>query len=352
MEDITFNKSIILVVGGAGFVGSNLSRKLLEFNPQKLIIVDNLLSSEIETIPNSSKISFILGSITDYRVLQQLPDNINFIFHLATYHGNQSSIADPLADHENNTFTTLKLLERIKNFKNLKSLVYASAGCTVAKKTFDSANATTENDPISLYLDSPYQISKIIGEFYGNYYYTKYKTPFIKARFQNVYGPGEILGAGCWRNTTATVWRNVIPTFIWKAINQRSLPVDNGGIATRDFIYIDDIVEGLMKCALLGKAGEVYNLASGLETSIKKIAELINKLTENPSTIDITPPRDWDRSGKRYGDTKKAYKELHFQAETNLENGLIKTINWTKQYYDLIDRCINKHKIFMIDSDL
>lgn len=343
----TLNQTKILVIGGAGFVGSNLIKALLNYDPLKIIIIDNLLSSEAENIPISDKIEFLPGSITNDQILNKICDDINYIFHLATYHGNQSSIENPLADHENNTYTTLKLLERIKYFQNIKALVYASAGCTISQKTFDTAKATTEEDPVSLYLDSPYQISKIIGEFYGNYYFTRHKVPFIKARFQNVYGPGEILGAGQWRGTINTVWRNVVPTFIWKALHQEPLPVENGGITTRDFIYIDDIVKGLIACALKGQAGEVYNLASGIEISIKELAETINLLTENPAEIALKPARNWDNSGKRYGETTKAKKELGFVTQTPLKEGLNHTINWTKTNHQLIERCINKHSIFM-----
>jgi nucleoside-diphosphate-sugar epimerase len=191
-----FTNTKILIVGGAGFVGSNLARKLLESAPRQLLIVDNLLSAERVNVPEHQAVTFIEGSITDDAVLDQLTDDLDFVFHLATYHGNQSSMHDPLADHENNTFTTLKLYERIKNFSNLNRVVYSSAGCTVAEKTYDKAEATQEDAPVSLYLDSPYQISKIIGELYSNYYFQQHQLPVVKARFQNVYGPGEILGAG------------------------------------------------------------------------------------------------------------------------------------------------------------
>ena len=340
----------ILVVGGAGFVGANLCRRLLDDRPETLIIVDNLLSAEKSNIPESDRIEFVFGSITDDRILAGLPDNLDLVFHLATYHGNQSSMHDPLADHENNTLTTLKLLERIKHWRGLRKVVYASAGCTVAQKTFDAAAATMETDPVSLYLDSPYQISKIIGELYGNYYFTRHGVPFVKARFQNVYGPGEILGAGQWRGTPATVWRNVTPTFVWKALKGERLPAENGGIATRDFIYVADIVEGLIACAVTGKPGEVYNLASGVETSVKELAELVNELTGNRAPIDLKPARDWDRSGKRYGDPAKARAELGFAAGTALRDGLANTIDWTRRHRDVIQGAIDRHARFMRDA--
>jgi len=165
-----FESTRVLVVGGAGFVGSNLVRRLLSASGCRVTVVDNLLSAERENLPasESAALEFIEGSITDDALLAGLEDAFDYCFHLATYHGNQSSIHDPLADHENNTLTTLKLFDRIQSFAKLKKVVYASAGCTVAEKTYDQADATTEDAPVSLYLDSPYQISKIIGELYGN----------------------------------------------------------------------------------------------------------------------------------------------------------------------------------------
>ncbi len=125
------------------------------------------------------------------------------------------------------------------------------------------------------------------------------------------------------------------------------LTVENGGVATRDFIYVDDIVRGLMICAAIGKAGEVYNLASGTETSILELATLINEFTNNPTPMDFRPKRDWDHSGKRFGSPEKAQRELDFAAQVELREGLTKTIAWTRQQLPLIDRCIQKHAAHM-----
>jgi UDP-glucose 4-epimerase len=342
VKEKTFNNANILVVGGAGFVGSNLVRLLREQRPARITIVDNLLSADICNVPEGDEIDFRLGSIADDAILEKLPVDLDYVFHLACYHGNQSSIADPLADHANNTITTLKLFERLKAMR-LRKVVYAAAGCAVAEKTFDGASATKEDAPVSLYHDSPYSISKLVGEMYGNYYFARHKMPFVKARFQNVYGPGEILGAGRWRGTVHTVWRNVTPTFVWKALNNEALPVENGGIATRDFIFVEDMARGLMACALNGDPGEIYNLASGVETTIRELAERINTLAGNSTPIALTPARDWDRSGQRFGDPSKAADKLGFAASVDHEEGLAKTIAWTQDNRDRILGCMMQH---------
>jgi nucleoside-diphosphate-sugar epimerase len=324
-------------------VGSNLSRRLLELGASRVVVVDNLLSAERSNVPDDPAVELVEGSITHDDVLRKLPTDLDGVFHLATFHGNQNSMADPLADHDNNTYTTLKLLEHLQSLPAAPRVVYSSAGCTVAQKTFEDAAATTEEDPVSLHLDSPYQVSKIIGELYGNYYFSRHGIEFVKARFQNVYGPGEILGAGVWRGTPATVWRNVTPVFIYKSLKGEALPVENGGIATRDFIYVDDIVDGLLRCAAFGDGNGIYNLASGVETSILELAETINELTGNEAGISLEPARDWDRSGKRYGSPAKAEHELGFTTRTSLRDGLEQTVSWTRENFDRIEACIARH---------
>jgi len=334
-----------LVVGGAGFVGSNLVRLLLAEGAEHVLVVDNLISSERENLPDDPRVELIEASIADDAVLASLEDDLDVVYHLATYHGNQSSIANPLEDHENNLITTLKLYERLKGFERLRKVVYSASGCTLAPhEVYEGAEAVSEDGPVPLDLDSPYQISKVVGEFYSVYYERQHGLPTVRARFQNVYGPGEVLGAGRWRGTPATVWRNVTPTFVFRALRGLPLQLDNGGVASRDFVYVEDVARGLLACAERGAPGDVYNLASGVETTIRRLAELTVELSGSSSELEIAPRRPWDHSILRFGSPEKARRELGFEASIPLEEGLRRTIDWTRERLDWIEACIARHE--------
>lgn len=349
----SFENTKVLVVGGAGFVGSNLVKMLLRSNKNiKVTVVDNLMSAERSNLPEDLRLDFVQDTIASPTLLQKhIDDSFDYIWHLACYHGNQSSIHDPIKDHDNNLITTLQLMNWVKDFKFLKKLVYSAAGCSAAKKTFDAAEATTEEAPISLVQDSPYSISKVVGEFYSVYFHKQHRTPIVRARFQNVFGPGEVLGAGEWRGTPATVWRNVIPTFIFKAIHGEPLPLHNGGDASRDFIFVEDICRGLMACAINGTPGDVYNIASGNEVTIKHLAEKIIEYTKGTSTLELLPKRDWDTSGKRFGATEKAESELGFKATAEFDESLKTTVDWTINNLKIIKSTISKHRLLLPETE-
>jgi UDP-glucose 4-epimerase len=162
-----------------------------------------------------------------------------------------------------------------------------------------------------------------------------------------VYGPGEVLGAGVWRGTPATVWRNVVPTFTYRALKHLPLQLENNGDATRDFIYVQDIVRGLLLCAVTGEPGNVYNLASGVETSILELATLVNQMADNTAPMEFLPRRTWDHSVKRFGSTEKAMRCLGFNAHISLEDGIRRTLDWTRRNLQTIEACILKHAAHM-----
>lgn len=334
-----------VVIGGAGFIGSWVVDEILKDPSTRVTIVDNLISSEKWNILLDPRVTFIEDSAADVNVLKSIGSKVDYVYQLACFHGNQSSIARPLDEFENGLKTTLVTLEWVKNFHPKARVIYSGAGCAVAEKTWDEPTAVEELEATSLLHDSPYSISKITGEMYCLYYAKQHNLDVVRVRFQNVYGPREILGAGQWRGTIHTVWRNVIPTFIWKALNNQELTIFGSSSTSRDFIYVQDVVKGILKAAIKGEKGEVYNLASGRETFIHNLAEQIVELSDSTSTIIIKPVRNWDSSGRRFGSTTKSQNFLDFSANTPLKEGLVETIEWTKSNYDKISDTIQNHKI-------
>jgi nucleoside-diphosphate-sugar epimerase len=130
---------------------------------------------------------------------------------------------------------------------------------------------------------------------------------------------------------------------VYRALKHLPLQVENEGRASRDFIYVEDIVRGLLNCATKGRPGDVYNLASGVETTIMDLAATINRMTRNPAPIEHLPRRAWDHAGRRVGSAVKAREELGFSASIRLDQGLKTTISWMEENMPFIERCIHRH---------
>jgi nucleoside-diphosphate-sugar epimerase len=186
-------------------------------------------------------------------------------------------------------------------------------------------------DYVSLHLDTPYQINKLVGELYCNYFYNYYKLPVAIARYFNVYGPGEVPGK----------YRNVIPNFIWWALHKRPLPITGTGEETRDFTFVEDIVDGTLKMGALKEAvGEAINLASEAETRVIDLANWINEITGNDAGILFRPRRGWDRVMKRRASVEKARKLLGYEPKIGMKAGLRKTYEWILANRDKIEASV------------
>ena len=186
-----YEGEIVLVTGGAGCVGSNLSRRLAELNAEKVVILDNLSSAYKWNIPKNDNIEFIEGDILDdsalKRVFKEKPD---YVFHLAAHFANQNSVDNPEKDLMVNGIGILKVLQ-YSQLTGVKRFVYSSSGCGVYG--LDSKMPFEEHD-ISISLHTPYQVTKLLGELYTNYFHYLYGLPIVNARFFNVFGPGEVPG--------------------------------------------------------------------------------------------------------------------------------------------------------------
>jgi nucleoside-diphosphate-sugar epimerase len=226
-----------------------------------------------------------------------------------------------------NALGTLKTLKHAKSTK-IERFIYASSGCSVYG---NQAPLPLKEDYISLHLDTPYQINKLVGELYCNYYQDHYKMPISIARYFNVYGPGEIPG----------LYRNVIPNFCWWAIHKKPLPITGTGEETRDFTYVDDIVDGTLRMGVMKETiGEAVNLASETETKIIDIANQINELAENEAGIVKKPRRNWDKVHRRRASIKKARDLLNYKPQVNMQTGLKMVYEWIVENKEKIKESI------------
>jgi len=306
----------VLITGGAGCIGSNLVRALVKAKAEKIVVVDDFSAAQIWNVPNHPEISLINGSIlVEENLKRAFSQKPQYVFHLAAHFANQNSVDHPETDLMVNGLGTLKMLQ-YSNLVGVERFVFASSGCSVYGS---QAPLPLKEDFVSLHLDTPYQIHKLLGELYCNYFHNYYNLPVATARYFNVYGPGEVPGK----------YRNVIPNFIWWSLHKQPLPITGTGEETRDFTFVEDIVRGTLQIGAVRKAvGEAINLASETETRVIDLANWINELTGNEVGIVFEPRRDWDKVVKRRASIDKARKTLGYEPNTNIRMGLKKTYEW------------------------
>lgn len=306
----------ILITGAAGCVGSNLTKALIRAGASRIVALDDLSAAQKWNVPVDPKVLFIQGSILDEGVLKEaFSDKLDFVFHLAAHFANQNSVDQPEADLMVNGLGTLKVLECSKSI-GVSKFIFASSGCSVYGS---QAPLPLKEDFVSLHLDTPYQINKLLGELYCNFFYNYYNLPVTIARYFNVFGPGEIPGA----------YRNVIPNFIWWALKGKALPITGTGEETRDFTYVEDIVDGTLRLGVIPEAiGGAFNLASETETKVIDIANIVNKITGNPNGVEFISKRDWDKIVRRRASIEKAKKVLGYNPDMKLEDGMRKVFDW------------------------
>ena len=322
-----YKNKTILITGGAGAIGSNLSRKLAECGAEKVIILDDLSASYEWNVPNLPNVLFVKGSITNdidlKRVFHEKPD---YIFHLAAFFANQNSVDYPEKDLLVSQLGTIKMLEHAVLMDGVQRFVYAGSGCAIYGA---QAPLPLKEEFVSLHLSTPYQISKMGGELYCNFYWHHYGLPIVKTRFFNSYGPGEVPGQ----------YRNVIPNFIYWAMKGQPLPITGEGEMTRDFTYVMDIVDALLRAGWSEEAiGEEMNIASAREIEIVELAETINRLTDNKAGLAYTDRRKWDTKSRLLASIDKAKDLLGYDPQTTFEDGLEQTIQWFRENWESIKR--------------
>lgn len=324
-----FDGKTVLVTGGAGAIGSNLVKTLCDFETKKIIIIDDLSSSYEWNIPVNPKVAFIKGSVLDDEKLKwAFKEKPQIIYHLAAHFANQNSVDNPETDLMVNGMGTLKVLEHA-HLAGVERFIYASSGCGIYGA--DSKIPFVEHDT-SMKLYTPYQVTKMLGELYTNYFYNLYHLPIVNARFFNSFGPGEVPGK----------YRNVIPNFFYWSMNKKALPITGTGEETRDFTYVGDLVNGLLSMACYQEAiGEAFNLATGREIRIGDLAEWINEITDNKAGVVFKERRDWDKKNRLLASIEKAKKILGYNPHMEFREGLKQVNAWFVSNWENIDASYN-----------
>lgn len=315
------------MTGGAGCVGSNLCRKLSELEAKEVIILDDLSSAYEWNIPKAKNISFVKGSILDDEMLRRVfKKRPQYVYHLAAHFANQNSVDNPEKDLLVNGLGILKVLEHAQ-LVDVDRFVYSSSGCGVYG--LESKMPFEEHD-ISISLHTPYQVTKLLGELYTNYFHNLYEMPVVNARFFNVFGPGEVPGR----------YRNVIPNFMYWAMNKQPLPITGDGTETRDWTYVGDIVNGLLAMGQEDKAiGKAINLGSSTEHKVVDMAKMVNDLTGNDAGIKFVERRDWDVKKRLCSSIDRARNILNYEPTVSFEDGLHQVHSWFKNNWTDIQSC-------------
>ena len=296
-----------LVTGGAGFIGSTLVRLLAE-RGYTVRVYDNLSTGSAELLRGTDA-ELLEADVRDVEALERAARACDVVFHLAAGTGVVPSVEDPFADFDLNARGTLAAL-------------WAARQAGAARVVFSSSNAplgagaypASEEKPIAPL--SPYGASKAAGEAYCSAFHGAYGLEAVAVRFSNAYGPRSAHKG------------NVIPLFIRRILEGRELVVYGDGTQTRDFVFVTDLADGLLRVAEVeGIGGEVFQLASGVETSIKGLVSMLGETAGHAPVVRREPPRAGEIL-RNYSLVAKARERLGFTPAVPLEDGIRRTYEW------------------------
>ena len=344
-----------LITGGCGFIGTSLIKNLVSEGGHTIRVLDNLSVGTREELArvctftefslrsptqsfvlspqpssgteasqssvlspqslnnHSSYVELVVGDITDYKTCYNCCQGIDVIVHLAANTGVGPSVEDPRKDMESNVIGTFNMLEAARH-NNVKRFVFASSGAPVGEWE------PPIHEELAPHPVSPYGASKLAGEGYCSCYYRTFDLETITLRFGNVYGPGS------------THKNSVVAKFIKQAIKGETLEIYGDGTQTRDFIYIDDLIQAIRLSATVeGIGGHVFQIATNHETTVREMTNMLLPVLSDFGYKNVKVEHGDPRQGdvrRNYSDTTKAKKVLNWQNKIDLKEGLQKTAAW------------------------
>jgi UDP-N-acetylglucosamine/UDP-N-acetylgalactosamine 4-epimerase len=310
-----------LVTGGAGFIGSNLVKYLLEEGALKVRVLDNLstgFASSLDSVRNHPSLEFIEGDIRDSDTCRKACEGIDFVSHQAALGSVPRSIASPLATNDVNITGQLNMLYAAHQ-SGVRRLVYASSS-----SAYGDHPALPKKEELTGRPLSPYAVTKQVNELYAGVFSEVYKLPVVGLRYFNVFGPGQ---------SPEGQYAAVIPLFISAVLTGRQPLIHGDGGQTRDFTYVQNVVEANIR-ALLHEdpavPGQVYNIAAGERTSLNALMNLLNSIAGTSVTPLYGPARQGDIRDS-LADISKASALLGYAPSVKLEEGLRITFEWFRK---------------------
>lgn len=305
-----------LVTGGAGFIGSNIVIRLVKMG-EKVRVIDNFCEGKRENLEEvENEIELIEGDIRDRKILSDCMKGIDYVLHQAALRSVPRSVDDPLSTNEVNITGTLNVLLAAKE-ANVKRVVFASSSSVYG----DTEKFPQSEDDIPSPV-SPYAASKIAGEYYCKIFSKIYNLETVSLRYFNVFGP---------KQDPASEYAAVIPRFILSALQDKELEIHGDGLQSRDFTYVDNVVEAnILAATTPGISGEVFNIACGNSYSIIDIKNTIEKILNKNLRYYHTPPRKGDVR-KTHADITKSKKMLGLKQKIDFKEGLERTIEFFKK---------------------
>lgn len=304
-----------LITGGAGFIGSNIVKKLVS-GGHEITVLDNLSSgyrSNLEPFPG---VRFIEGDIRDGSVVREAVRGAEVVFHLAASVGNKRSIDHPLLDAEINVLGTLTVLEAAREAGVRKIVASSSAGIFGELKTIP----IREDHPAEP--DSPYGCTKLCMEKECLVYAKLFGMEAVCLRYFNVYG----------QNQRYDAYGNVIPIFAFKLIKGEKLTIFGDGEQTRDFVHVNDVVQANLKAAMAAGVSGAFNIASGDRITINKLVEFLVEAYGEKPLLEYGPPRPGDVRHS-LADISAARDSFGFAPEVNMREGLAEYVRWACSEY-------------------
>lgn len=302
-----------LVTGGAGFIGSNIARKLLELRHQ-VRVLDNFLTGKRENLADiRGDIDLIEGDLRNFEAARQAAQGVEYILHLGALPSVPRSVADPLLSHDINITGTLHVLEAARQ-QGVKRVVFSSSS-----SIYGDTPTLPKREDMPLNPLSPYAAHKAAGELYCRVYQNMFRVETVCLRYFNVFGL---------RQDPASQYAAVIPRFI-TALRSGGQPTIYGdGEQSRDFTYIDNVVAANIAASTApDAAGEVINIACGERVTINELARRIGALLGKEVAPQYLPARAGDVKHS-LADISKARRLLNYADTVNLDTGLRRTVEW------------------------